>query len=91
MAVSKIMKDTITQDISATTTSNAGVSPFGAYCEKSFDRPSGYTLQSAIPYGIGSTNPVVIRLAWENNTQSSLFVYSRAALTINIRVTFVKE
>ena len=91
MAVSTIQREIIVKDYTVTTTSNSGVSPFGAYVQFDATPVSGYTPISSEVTGIGSGNPTFSRLCASDSTNDIFFIYGKSAGTFGLRVVYKKN
>lgn len=87
MAVSTINKDFLVKTYSVSTTTNSGVSPFGAYADKKIDEISGYTPYMVDLEGTGSTNPSSARIYGTEG----VFVWTKSAVTLGLRVLYIKN
>lgn len=77
----------IVKEYEISTTTNSGVSPFGAYASYEFpNKPSGYAVISMELVGLGSVNPATAR----PYNDFGAFVYSKSAGTFTLRVVFGK-
>ena len=87
MAVSKICKDFLVKTYRVTTKANTQVSPFGAYVDQAIDTIDGYTPMLITLESLGSTNPSSARMFGA----TGLFVWTKTAATINVRVLYIKN
>jgi hypothetical protein len=87
MAVSTLSKDILVKTYSVTTVTNSQVSPFGAYVDSTVPQIQGYTPMFIILEGLGSTNPSSARMFGA----TGVFVWTKTAATINVRVLYIKN